>query len=181
MFSKLNTTIANKYETITKWFTSYDASNDASNDATSLHSIGNAIAYEELVDELEPHYELKRGDVFNLTFKEDDELPDIPLRSISTYGQRIVEIENDVEYIILGINKTIPHRKGNHHNITPNQSFIHFIPFGINDDQSVASYINLDDMTLCQYESGLPLKHIDNIKKIKTIEEANIPNRWAFN
>ena len=121
---------------------------------------------------------LTRGDTFTFEFK--DELPERPLRSISSYGQRILDVDEFNTYIVLDESKQIPHRKGTFEKNTQGNSFIHFIPEHINENESIASYINLQDMTLCQYESGLPIKYIKNIKKVKKISEERIPRRGSF-
>jgi hypothetical protein len=121
---------------------------------------------------------LTRGDAFVFEFR--DELPERPLRSISSYGQCLLDVDEFNTYIVLDETKKIPHRKGTVEKNTSGNSFIHFIPEHINENESIASYINLQDMTLCQYESGLPIKYIKNIKKIKKIAEERIPRRGSF-
>ena len=121
---------------------------------------------------------LIRGDAF--VFEFSDELPERPLRSISSYGQRLLDVDESITYIIIHETKQIPHCKGIFEKNTHGNSFIHFIPEHINENESIASYINLQDMTLCQYESGLPIRHIKNIKKIKKISEERIPRRGSF-
>lgn len=122
--------------------------------------------------------ELTRGDAF--VFEFSDELPERHLRSISSYGQCLLDVDEFNTYIVLDESKQIPHRKGTFEKNTQGNSFIHFIPEHINENESIASYINLQDMTLCQYESGLPIKYIKNIKIINKISEENIPNRRPF-
>lgn len=121
---------------------------------------------------------LTRGDTF--TFEFIDELPERPLRSISSYGQCLLDVDEFNTYIVLDETNQIPHRKGTFEKNIQGNSFIHFIPEHINENESIASYINLQDMTLCQYESGLPIKYIKNIKKIKKIAEERIPRRGSF-
>ena len=121
---------------------------------------------------------LIRGDAF--VFEFSDELPERPLRSISSYGQCLLDVDEFNTYIVLDESKQIPHCKGIFEKNTQGNSFIHFIPEHINENESIASYINLQDMTLCQYESGLPIRHIKNIKKIKKISEERIPRRGSF-
>ena len=121
---------------------------------------------------------LIRGDAF--VFEFSDELPERPLRSISSYGQCLLDVDESITYIIIHETKQIPHCKGIFEKNTHGNSFIHFIPEHINENESIASYINLQDMTLCQYESGLPIKYIKNIKKVKKISEENIPRRGSF-
>lgn len=120
---------------------------------------------------------LTRGDAF--VFEFSDELPQRPLRSISSYGQCLLDVDEFNTYIVLDESKLIPHRKGIFQEENKN-TFIHFIPEYINENESIASYINLENMSLCQYESGLPIRYIKNIKVIKKIPEENIPNRGAF-
>ncbi len=120
---------------------------------------------------------LTRGDAF--VFEFTDELPQRPLRSISSYGQCLLDVDEFNTYIVLDESKLIPHRKGIFQEENKN-TFIHFIPEYINENESIASYINLENMSLCQYESGLPIRYIKNIKVIKKISEKNIPNRGAF-
>ena len=121
---------------------------------------------------------LTRGDTVTFEFK--DEFPERPLRSISSYGQCLLDVDESITYIIIRETNQIPHCKGIFEKNTHGNRFIHFIPEHINENESIASYINLQDMTLCQYESGLPIKYIKNIKKVKKISEENIPRRGSF-
>lgn len=120
---------------------------------------------------------LTRGDAF--VFEFSDELPQRPFRSISSYGQCLLDVDEFNTYIVLDESKLIPHRKGIFQEENKN-TFIHFIQEHIKENESIASYINLENMSLCQYESGLPIRYIKNIKVIKKIPEENIPNRGAF-
>ena len=123
----------------------------------------------------------QRGDIFTLRFNPLEDMR--PLRSISTYGRQVVEIMETIDnctpitYIVLGIDNRIPHRKGIAETV---EQALHFIPIGIADDKSVAAFINLDEMTLCQYESGLPMKKIAAIEIIGKMYECGIPDRNAF-
>ena len=120
---------------------------------------------------------LARGDAF--VFEFSDEVPQTPLRSISSYRQCLVEVDELNTYIVLYESEIIPHMKGVVQEEN-NNKYIHFIPEFIKENESIASYINLKNMTLCQYESGLPIRYIKNIKVIKKILEENIPNRGPF-
>ena len=121
---------------------------------------------------------LTRGDTF--TFEFIDELPERPLRSISSYGQCLLDVDEFNTYIVLYESEIIPHMKGIVQEENNNNTYIHFIPEFIKENESIASYINLKNMTLCQYESGLPIRYIKNIKIINKISEENIPNRGPF-
>ena len=120
---------------------------------------------------------LTRGDKF--VFEFSDEVPQRPLRSISSYGQRLVDVDEFNSYIVLYESEIIPHMKGIVQE-EKNNKYIHFIPEFIKENESIASYINLETMSLCQYESGLPIRYIKNIKIINKLSEENIPKRGPF-
>jgi hypothetical protein len=104
-------------------------------------------------------------------------------RSISTYGAEPLEPEENVEYIITNIVKQghIPNHKG-----APNleksfnntDTFIYVYPKkqfdemngGFTHTHDIFWFINIDQMTVCQYEDAYTLQNILQITKTGTLD-----------
>ena len=92
-----------------------------------------------------------RGDIFTLRF--DPAEDPAPSRS----------------YVILSIDNHMSYRKGM-------VQEIHFIPIGVGVNKRPDVFINLDEMTLCQYDSGRIIKKISAIEIIGKMYECGIPD-----
>ena len=105
------------------------------------------------------------------------------MRSISTYGTEPLDAEEDVEYIITHIEMcgNIPNNKGASNlkkSFDNTDTFIYVYPKKQYDEMDgdftnthdIFWFINIDEMTVCQFEDAYPLQNILQITKTGTLD-----------
>lgn len=128
--------------------------------------------------------QLEPGDIIQFIFSKND-TPDNCLnrhparRSISTYGFEEIEPEENTDYIItcLEHNASIPNHKGRYNfdkSVNNMDTFMYVFPKKEFEEMNgmfehtkeVFWFINLNKMTICQFEDAYPIYKISSIVKI---------------
>jgi hypothetical protein len=169
MFNQLITTIRNQIP----WTDEPESIEDGGGDEDDLiSSIKSEVQAEldlnacmrtnSLSDDVYFSESFSRGDIFTLSL---DPIEDMK----PTYG---------ATYVMMRIDNHMSYRKGTVDMVV---QAVHFSPIGGGDNKRVGAFINLDEMTLCQYDSGHTIKKISAIEVIGKMYECGIPDRMTFN